>query len=1290
MEHSRCLSDVGIVVMISTLLVVSLCGTIPTVNEKDELPWTGETTDVRSDQSGEFNPFDVVQEISAQITVPAGREYYVVYDSASQTLTEIPIASPTVGFPQSALDAIDRSPNWIKDNLTSKFEQMADEPIKVTAYAAPDFADLDADGDLDLIVGTENDGLMYFENIEEGLHYYEGYDVYVGCVLVSNTSMFGPLALTRADPALADLDGDNDLDILIGVSTGVWKLMNVGLPDAPSWGSIESTSISLPYSAIDLGDVDADGDPDMVIGNRAGELYLSINQAADPQHISDGDPATTTTSVFSSPIYLNLDVEDYASPALGDVDFDGDLDMVSGNFSGGLSFHENIWTPDNPFWTPNNATVFGEIDFGANSMPTFADVDLDMLQEIAIGDVGGYVHYIPNAGTASDPKFLIWDNVKTSFNSFNRDYYYIDDSDVLLKERTIPAKMIDYVNLINSVPDHMVDELAFSVANTATSSLMHSATYPDAYRNNTEALYYNDMFIDYADILDLGDFASGDYYSTLRYWVNESGTRVEYIVPTDVYYWDLAHPRVSYELPTFINPNVVTNLHIGAAAAPPAGKFWRWYLFNENDTAWPLDPGGAFKYPKDESPPLMKEKLAGVTTVWNVTNHISPAGYGDDGHNNSRPWNYSDHAVETVSHWVSLTLALNAQEDDDNGLRNRPRQPVRIAHEHNGNCGELHDLTTAAFRAALIPAIGVMSAAEDHCWNEFWHDGWQHLDNYWSNGASIIGNNDFKHYPPGWNRDWTAIYGVEGDTRVVNHIDKYHHEEDYNGDGFQDRGNVSVKVVDANGNPVDGAKVSIAGWSFGPPYSSIGDFSTYTGPDGVAFFTTSESRQNDTFDDGIQIDVSSKFGGGSLNPGYANRYKICIDPPNLPLYSYQYQVAKTVPRPWLEATPTAPPQGEGYWLDVDFDVRFGVQHPLADATSHADDQFDGDRVAHPEYFWDNITLDTFVADEQNFLKYVRGEAFDSTNLSLNVSSGSVFLGLPSSGNWYFVLSNRDSLETKKIVNITIRLIEDLRPGVPHITRGAFTGVSQEDVTLTWERSTDDGQGEDDILAYTVHRALDYHGPYSQVDAIAADGRLYYNWTDPGLGIGDLTDYFYHIVCHDNLSAMRSPETVGKLVQYMYPGANLLSVPVYTEDDSVPAVLATVGFNEVRLYDASDVGDPWKSYHKAKYINDLQGVRPLDGIWVNALSEGNLTVIGLILPYHSIDLQQGWNLVGYPSFNASYTVGDLKAELGAMRVEGFDPSSPPYFMKVLPDAYVLKAGESYWIELPSPMTWNIDT
>lgn len=1280
-QHLR-FSEIGIVLIVSFVLLTSAFGRVATVALENR---TKEVGGIRSAGDTENAPQGVVEEISKQIIVPAGKEYYVVYDNESHSLVEVPISSHKAGFPQSVLDAINRSPNWIKDNLTRKFEQMADEPIQVQAYATPAFGDFDADNDLDLVVGTESEGLQYYENIEKGLHYYEGYDVYVGCLLSLNVTMFNPLSLSNADPAVSDLDGDNDLDLLIGVSGGVLRLMNLGFPDLPSWGSPQSTGITLSYSAVELGDLDADGDPDLIIGTKDGKLYFSENLATNPQYISDGDPSTVTTSVFSAPQYLNIDAGDYANPALVDIDSDGDLDLVAGVQMGELEFYENIGTSTSPVWAPNNPAMFGSLNVGGNSAPVFADMDLDTLPDIVVGDPTGYLHYYPNVGSSTNPRFLVWRNTPTSFSYFNPNHYYVDDSNVLLKARTIPTRMIEYANLINSVPDYMVDELAFSIANTATGSLMHSKAYPDVYKNNTEALYYNDKFIDYADILDLGNFSSGDYYSTLRYWVNESGARVEYTLPRNIYYWFVVHPRVSYELPTFIDPNVVANTHQGAAP-PPAGKFWRWYLFNENDTAWPPDPPSGVKYPKDEGPPLMKEKVAGVTTMWNATVYIAPSGYDNSGTNNQRPWDYGDHAVEKVSHWVSLTLALNAQEDNDG---NRPRQAVRIAHEHNGNCGELHDLGTAALRAALIPAIGMCSITEDHCWNEFWHKGWHHLDNYWSNSASIVGNNDYKHYTPGWNRDWTAIVSENGDSRLVNHINTYHHPEDFNGDGHQDRGNVSIRVLDANGNPVDGAKVSIAGWRYVGGWLSIGDFSTYTGPDGIAFFTTSEARQysdnpSDTFDDGIQIDISSKFGGGSLNLGYGNRYKICIDPPNLPLYSYEYHVGGVVPRQQIRSNPVPAPQSGEYWLDADFDVLFGIQRPAVDV---GDD--DGENY-HPQYFWDNVTLDTFVVDKQNFEKYLRGEAFDAHNFSANVSFGNVFFGLPTDGgHWYFVMSNRDSLETKKVVNLTVRLIHDLPPVVPHMVRGAFTGSLQENITVTWERSGDDGQGDDDVNRYVVYRSSDYNGPYSPVDTILANGSRYYNWTDAGKGIGNLVDYFYYISCYDSLSEVRTPETVGKVVRHVYGGSNLLSIPVSLEDKSVSAALATINFDYVRSYNASDANDPWKSFHRFKYSNDLLVVHPLDGLWVNCLSEGNLTVIGIIQPSYDVGILRGWNLVGYPSFDPTFTVADLKAKIGATRVEGFSPSSPPYFLTVLPDDYVLKAGESYWIKSPSRNIWTIE-
>ncbi len=86
----------------------------------------------------------------------------------------------------------------------------------------------------------------------------------------------------------------------------------------------------------------------------------------------------------------------------------------------------------------------------------------------------------------------------------------------------------------------------------------------------------------------------------------------------------------------------------------------------------------------------------------------------------------------------------------------------------------------------------------------------------------------------------------------------------------------------------------------------------------------------------------------------------------------------------------------------------------------------------------------------------------------------------------------------------------------------------------------------------------------------------------------------------------------------------------------------------------------------------------------------LTVEGAPSLGTSIFLNPGWNMVGYPSYSTSYTVADMKAALGltGIRAEGFDDKAPQYNLWRLPDNYVLKAGEGYWVYVPSGATWAV--
>lgn len=303
-----------------------------------------------------------------------------------------------------------------------------------------------------------------------------------------------------------------------------------------------------------------------------------------------------------------------------------------------------------------------------------------------------------------------------------------------------------YAQIILDAVDPHVDEIAFVIAHTATEVISLPGFNTSLLTENAETVYAHDVYLDYVDIVDYGSAAAGgDYYSTTSYYTAAGGTTTNVELPRERYYWDIVHPKITDESPTFINPAT------GTSTAPPTGRFWREFIFTHADSGYPV----------------LRDELAGCLTLWegNVDSQVNGA-------------------IGIITGWIHDVLDFGSGAE-------RPIQPVRIYRLHLGRCGEHADFAAAAGRAALIPTNSSSAPAEDHTWNEFW-DGrwipWEPVNNYVDSGW---------HYE-GWGKVFTGVYNWAGSDWIWTVTPRY-----------SLACSVTVAVTDSFGYPVDGALVRI-------------------------------------------------------------------------------------------------------------------------------------------------------------------------------------------------------------------------------------------------------------------------------------------------------------------------------------------------------------------------------------------------------------------------------------------------------------------------------------------------
>jgi hypothetical protein len=272
--------------------------------------------------------------------------------------------------------------------------------VDVGSYATPAFGDLDADGDLDLVSGTFNGVVLYFENTGDAkVPQFEQQTGDANPIPVISVGLF-------AAPSLADLDGDGDLDLVVGTGYGTFVYFeNTGSPLTPKF--VVRTGADNPLAGIDVGgrstpvlaDFDADGDADVLAGETYGTFKFYANQAG---HFVLRSGAANPLSA--------IDVGDDSAPAFGDLDADGDLDIVSGDFIGQFHYLKNIGTTIAAAFQEQTGTLnpLGFADVGTRSKPAIADIGFytpDGKLDVSSGANDGTFHFYKNTGTASAPAF---------------------------------------------------------------------------------------------------------------------------------------------------------------------------------------------------------------------------------------------------------------------------------------------------------------------------------------------------------------------------------------------------------------------------------------------------------------------------------------------------------------------------------------------------------------------------------------------------------------------------------------------------------------------------------------------------------------------------------------------------------------------------------------------------------------------------------------------------------------------------------------------------------------------
>ncbi len=218
------------------------------------------------------------------------------------------------------------------------------------------FGDVDGDGDIDVAVGNNTEKNAVYLNDGAGN-------------FTAGIRNFGTGTDKTSCIAFGDIDGDGDLDIAVGNDTeqnAVYLNDGAGnfIAGIRNFGTGTDKTTSVAF-----GDADGDGHPDIAAGNNTEQNVVYLNDAYG--------------NLTKGTVYFGTGIDNTYSVAFGDADGDGDPDIALGNTG-----QQNVVCLND-----GAGNFTGTVNFGTGTDPTmsvaFGDADNDGSLDIALGNQGG-------------------------------------------------------------------------------------------------------------------------------------------------------------------------------------------------------------------------------------------------------------------------------------------------------------------------------------------------------------------------------------------------------------------------------------------------------------------------------------------------------------------------------------------------------------------------------------------------------------------------------------------------------------------------------------------------------------------------------------------------------------------------------------------------------------------------------------------------------------------------------------------------------------------------------------